>query len=367
MGAPPEVNLIMKKMKAHTFLGKDDNDYKRLNLTRGIPEAWEDGMRTTGGKGTYEWWYFDAHLEDGSKIVIVFYTKAMTDVNKPLNAYATLNIDYSDGTKIERYLPSAVFRSATDQCDVNIGKNYFRGDLKSYKIHLEDHDFQLDIEFHNESESWRSETGHIYFGQKGDFFAWLVPVPKGTSKVTYTFQDRTISTEGICYHDHNWGNKMMHKLINHWYWSRSEFGPYTIIACQIIPEKKYGHDPVYLINILKDGKKILDNPSHLILYKSYPVIADLGHKPISDHMILRYEEGTLRFDIELNRQKNIMETYLIQQEFKRKMAKRLIGFNGAYFRIAGKARLNIFENNQLNQSFENDHSIWELMFFGNPL
>jgi predicted secreted hydrolase len=29
------------------------------------PEKWEDGIRTSGEKGTYEWWYFDAHLDDG--------------------------------------------------------------------------------------------------------------------------------------------------------------------------------------------------------------------------------------------------------------------------------------------------------------
>jgi hypothetical protein len=24
----------------------------------------EDGIRTSGEKGTYEWWYFDAHLDE---------------------------------------------------------------------------------------------------------------------------------------------------------------------------------------------------------------------------------------------------------------------------------------------------------------
>ena len=36
-------------------------------------------MRTDGGKGTYEWWYFDAYLNDGSKLVITFSTKPITD------------------------------------------------------------------------------------------------------------------------------------------------------------------------------------------------------------------------------------------------------------------------------------------------
>src|SRR5215207_10017831 len=60
-------------------------DCARLKLTKNQIQPWEDGMRTDGGKGTYEWWYFDAHLSDGAKLVIVFFTKPFTDVDKPLS------------------------------------------------------------------------------------------------------------------------------------------------------------------------------------------------------------------------------------------------------------------------------------------
>ena len=53
-------------------LGASDEHYRRLGVSRDKIELWEDGMRTDGGKGTYEWWYFDAYLDDGSKLAITF-------------------------------------------------------------------------------------------------------------------------------------------------------------------------------------------------------------------------------------------------------------------------------------------------------
>ena len=32
-------------------------------------EIWEDAQRTSGKSGEFEWWYFDAKLEDGSLFV----------------------------------------------------------------------------------------------------------------------------------------------------------------------------------------------------------------------------------------------------------------------------------------------------------
>src|ERR1700729_2400812 len=60
-----------------------EDDYVRLRLKPGQIEAWEDGMRTSGDRGSYEWWYFDAHLEDGSSMVITFYTKPMLSPKGP--------------------------------------------------------------------------------------------------------------------------------------------------------------------------------------------------------------------------------------------------------------------------------------------
>jgi len=341
-------------------------DYEHLNLKPGIVEKWEDGMRTHGGKGTYEWWYFDAHLDDGSKIVIVFYTKAMTEVNKPLKAYATINIDLKDGSKLERYLPSSDFYSSKDECDVRIGKCSFKGDLNFYNIHLEGGDFIFDAKISSVSKSWRPETGHLFFGKKRNLFAWVVPVPKGTVSLFYKFPGIEITTKGSCYHDHNWGDISLHKLIDHWYWARAEFGPYTIIGAQIIPRKKFKQNPVNIIMILKDGKKIADSSDNMEFLKLNPFISEIGKKPISNQIIFNYHENEFKFKLELNRTKNILQTYLIQEEFKRKLAKFLIGFNGAYFRITGDSKLSVKIGIEPEITYTNNNTIWELMYFGNP-
>ena len=36
-------------------------------------EIWEDGKRTSGKSGEFEWWYFDTKLEDGSLFVCYFW------------------------------------------------------------------------------------------------------------------------------------------------------------------------------------------------------------------------------------------------------------------------------------------------------
>ena len=62
------------QMETHTlpaYLAANPEDYARLGIVEHKPAQFEDGLRTNGGPGTYEWWYFDAHLDDGSKLVSV--------------------------------------------------------------------------------------------------------------------------------------------------------------------------------------------------------------------------------------------------------------------------------------------------------
>jgi hypothetical protein len=59
-------------METHTlpaYLAANPEDYARRGIAEHTSAMFEDGLRTDGGPGTYEWWYFDAHLDDGSKLV----------------------------------------------------------------------------------------------------------------------------------------------------------------------------------------------------------------------------------------------------------------------------------------------------------
>jgi len=72
-------------------LGKEKKHYEALNIFPDSIVVREDGMRTTGKRGTFEWWYFDAHLDDGLKVVIVFFTKP-THLNYQKTVYFPLGI-----------------------------------------------------------------------------------------------------------------------------------------------------------------------------------------------------------------------------------------------------------------------------------
>jgi hypothetical protein len=77
-------------------------DYQRYGIVKGEIAAWEDGFRTRpGGPGTFEWWYFDAVLDDGSTLVINFMAKDIRGgrgIRQPASPVVTFQLDRPDGT-----------------------------------------------------------------------------------------------------------------------------------------------------------------------------------------------------------------------------------------------------------------------------
>ena len=63
-------------------LADKEADYKRYGITK-KPSYKEDGMRTNGGKGTFEWWYTDVTFKDGTAVVVIFFTKNYFDTRAP--------------------------------------------------------------------------------------------------------------------------------------------------------------------------------------------------------------------------------------------------------------------------------------------
>lgn len=341
--------------------------YRRFGLDPDHIGPWEDGMRTDGSRGTYEWWYFDTHLDDGSKLVITFYTKPVTDVGKPLTPYVTLFFDYPDGRNVKsaRFWKPHEFSASKERCDVRIGPSTFAGDLHRYAIHVEIDGIVADVALTGDVPPWRPRTGHALFGaQEEHLFAWLPSVPQGTVEATISLHGETRHARGIGYHDHNWGNIPVQKLVHHWYWARGKIGDYTVIASHIIAERAYGYTPLTVFMLTRGGEVIADDGEKLHFHIGDIFTDDFTRKPVANRLVYDYQDGNGRYVLAFQREKDLTRMKLVDEihGFTHFLAK-MIRFDGAYLRFAGPLRINRYEDEQIVDTQE-DEAIWELMYFG---
>jgi hypothetical protein len=348
-------------------MGSTAEDYERIGIRPDQVLPWEDGARTDGSDGTYEWWYFDAHLDDGAKLVVVFFTKNFTDIDRPLAPMIRIDLDLPDGAsynKVAEWKPEE-FSAARDRCDVRIGDNSFSGDLHSYKITARIEDIAADVNLTGEIPAWRPRTGHWYFGPQGEHeFNWPPSVPQGRVDATYSVGGEAHIASGVGYHDHNWGNALLNSLINHWYWARGQAGPYTTVASYITAEEKYGNAELPVFMLAKGGEIVADDATkvsfeQLGVYKD----TDTG-KPVANVTRYTYTDGDDTYIVTFTRHRDLAVNKLIDElHGPKKVAARLLRFDGAYLRFTGELRIEHRRSDSLVDSYT-DSAIWELMYLG---
>lgn len=220
---------------------------------------WEDGLRTDVDSPSFEWWYFDAHFDDGSTAVIVFYTKPMLVWKGPAKPQVSLTITRPNGEKTIKFFTSPIdqFSAAKEICDVRVGENWVQGDLHRYRLHVEIDDLTADLTFTGTVNPWRPDAGKAYFRDLDHYFAWLPSVPYGLAEGTLTYDNQVHQVQGGGYHDHNWGNIGLNETTDHWYWGRAHLGGYTLIFAQIIASKKFGYKPQPVFMLAKGSKVII--------------------------------------------------------------------------------------------------------------
>jgi predicted secreted hydrolase len=350
-----------------SHLGTNPRDYEQLGIKKGPIEQWEDGLRTEGSKGTYEWWYFDTHLDDASKVVIVFYTKNLIDVGKPLAPYVTITFDRPDGAHLEKtyYAPVGALSASKETCDVRIGPNTFVGDLHSYRVHVEIEDVVADVTLTGTVPAWRPGAGALFFGERSEhYFAWLPAVPQGDVEAVITVGGTEEKFRGIGYHDHNWGNISMVRLMNHWYWARGKIGEYTVIASYITAEKKYGYKTFPIFMLARNGAILADDGNKVRFTTSDVHTDEETGKPVANELIYEYEDVGTHYRLTFDRKNTILRMKLVEgitgvQGF----LARLIGFDGAFQRFTGDLAIERYEGDRVVES-EHEEAIWEQMYFG---
>src|SRR5258708_2044994 len=173
--------------KGHLRLVDSPADYKRLGIAPVEIAEFEDGQRIGTERGRYEWWYFDAHLDNGASVVVVFWAKPNVSANGPLAPRITIDITLPDGRTFEKFLDTRpeLFNASKSGCDVRIGTNRCFGDLNHYHITATIEEISVDIELTGEVRAWRPKSGHLYFGREGreKLFPWLPTFPPSHATV----------------------------------------------------------------------------------------------------------------------------------------------------------------------------------------
>jgi hypothetical protein len=353
---------------ASAYTAHAEDAYQKLGLSPSRVEPWEDGMRTTGRPGTYEWWYFDFSLDDGSTLVITFDTKDPTRPGAPLQPFVSFKLDRPDGTSVSRTggARTEEFSAARDRCDVRLGQSSVSGDLHDYQVTVRVDDVAADLRLHGTVPPWRPGTGYMFFQRKEEhYFAWLPSVPQGTLEGTVSVGGVSRAVRGVGYHDHNWGDASMLDLMHHWYWGRAQIGDYSVIASYITATDSYGGSAVPVFMLARDGKIIAEDASRVAFSMSGVHTDSFTGKPVADVVVYDYTDGTDRYRVTFHRETDLVRDRFVDHlpAFQAFLA-RLAGFDGAYLRFTGSATVERFQGQALIETANQKAAVWELMYFG---
>jgi hypothetical protein len=243
---------------------------KREGLAKTIA-AWEDGQRAPTQRGSFEWWYFDAHFDDLTTAVIVYATKSIINPAAPLTPNLSLTITRADGIKTAEFAlpPAEQFSAAREVCDVHVGPSWVKQTgcrtCWSYSLHAETKSLAADLTFTGLVPPWRPEAGKSFFGDLEHYFAWLPAIPYGSVEGTLTYDGQTHAVRGSGYHDHNWGNVALPAVMDHWYWGRAHIGDYSLIFVEQVALKKYGATRMPVFLLAKGEAVLVDDARYLTL------------------------------------------------------------------------------------------------------
>ncbi len=292
-------------------------------------------------RGSAEWWYFDARLDNGYTVVAFFRarhertgkTGVEITVYRP-NGEKTLNVyDYARSD----------FSISPDKADVRIGKNYIKADcsnekLWKYEIFLDEGEYGMHLKYTGTVHAWMPGSGYTEFENKGHF-GWCVALPRADVEGTIKVNNETIPAKGIGYHDHNWLNFNFARYLDFWYWGRIFSENFTMLFVYIKCNKQMDNHEIKVLMLAKGEKVYLSTGECDLIQENFEYNENAGNSyPKSLKFVLPDQQ-----EITLNVQE-IIDADSLLDDFNpilRFLAKYLLRLTPGYFRLNSKFNLNL--------------------------
>ncbi len=309
-------------------------------ITKFLPE--HDGIHIDiNEKGTAEWWYFDAILDNGYTVVGFFRarhertgeTGVEIMVYKPNDEKIQTVVDYK----------RTDFTIADNNAELSIGKNYIKVDysnkkLPTYEIFLDEDDMGIHLTYKSKVEGWMPGRGSVDFGDKG-LFGWAVAIPQADVVGTIKVEGEEMSVKGVGYHDHNWLNFKLPLYLQYWYMGHYFSGDFSFIFAYIACNKKLDEHAIQVSMIAKGEDIFLSSGEYELIAEDFEFNEKAGNK-YPHAMTFKFSENQ---KITMNVER-IVDADNLLNDFGaavRFIGKNLLGLKPGYFRFNSKVEFDM--------------------------
>lgn len=202
-------------------------------------------------KTKFEWWYF--HFISDISFNIIIHPTDMYGLNK--SSYISVSILEKSGKGINFKQSFDLEKTNISSAELNIENNIFCikkiGEEILINLTLENLKAKMKIgkivipELFNENSAiLRNEVDKLSNN-------WLLVVPYSLYSGTLQYSDRNMRLNGQAYHDHNWGNWLIHECYDYWIWGNFQNINYAITYYYLFG---VNGSKVKLLNIICQGK-----------------------------------------------------------------------------------------------------------------
>lgn len=329
------IRMVAKIKEAWTGPGRKDG-----TITAFKPEY--DALHIDINKrGSAEWWYFDARLENGYFVVGFFRARH----ERTGKTGVEITIYSPSGEKIQKIFnysrSEATF--SREKPEVQIGNNFiksdgFDSDFPTYEVYLDEGELGFHLKFSARVQSWMPGRGYTEFGELGHF-GWCIALPKADVEGTIKVENKTISVKGIGYHDHNWLNFNMARVVKYWHWGRFYSDTFTGIFASITCNKKLENHSINVLMLAKDEKIFLSTGEFDFIEENFKYSEKAGNLYPELQTIRLSESDLIRLHIQ-----EVMDADNLLFEFGalvRFIAKRILRLKPGYFRFKSQFTLKL--------------------------
>lgn len=217
---------------------------------RGFVDA-DDGPHPSPSPDYFEWWYYDATLDDGSSATVALYAAEMFGTNGPpavlVNVLDPSGRAHTSYQKFTRDVLS--FGGPGEVRIAESSAQKLEGGAVRVRAFGKDGDGEVvsvDLTFTPQMPGFKPGDGAVRFDGKVAL-GWAVPIPRAAVEGTVRVGAEERHATGLGYHDHNWGELNLKDTMAYWYWGRIASKDVTLVYASVHFRDELGVEPLDIV------------------------------------------------------------------------------------------------------------------------